>query len=136
MINVAELARRLGSVVAGGSAGRVGARVTADEVLAYLRPQSAERAALELGRDGRDLGRLDRVVAGLPLLVAEERLSRRHPGFRRYFDALPRILFFYGRGYSSDEIASEMNFIATGFGVETVLAIVAQSIAKRVDQAA
>jgi hypothetical protein len=62
----------------------------------------------------------------------EERLTRKHPGFRRYFDALPRILFFYGRGYSADDIANEMNFVATGFGVDTVLKLVAQTVAKRV----
>lgn len=133
MINVTELARRLGSVV--GAGGGRGARVTPDEVLAYLRPQAAG-AAIELGRDQRDLDQIDRVVAILPRVVAEERLTRRHPGFRRYFDALPRILFFHGRGYSADQIASEMNFIATGFGVETVLAIVAQTIARRVARAA
>ena len=136
MINVTELARRLGSVVAGVGGGRSGDRVTPEDVLAYLRPQAAGGAAPELGRDQRDRARLDRVVASLPLVVAEERLTRRHPGFRRYFDALPRILFFYGRGYSTDEIASEMHFIATGFGVETVLAIVAQTIARRVAEVA
>jgi hypothetical protein len=131
VINVTELARRLGSVVGGGSSGRPGARVTPEEVLAYLRPQVAGAEVLER-RTQRDLDQIDRVVASLPRVVAEERLIRRHPGFRRYFDALPRILFFYGRGYSSDDIASQMSFIATGFGVETVLGIVAQTIARRV----
>jgi hypothetical protein len=133
VINVTELARRLGSVV---GAGRSGLRVTPAEVLAYLRPQDTGRAALELGRDRRELDRIGRVVASLPQIVAEERLARRHPGFRRYFEALPRIVFFYGRGYSADEIASEMSFIATGFGVEAVMDIVAQTIARRLAQAA
>ena len=131
MINVTELARRLGSVVVGGSAGRSAGRVTPEDVLAYLRPR-AEEAELADGRDRRDLDQIDRVVASLPRVVVEERLTRRHPGFRRYFDALPRILFFYGRGYSTDAIAAEMNFIATGFGVETVMGIVAQAVARRV----
>jgi hypothetical protein len=134
VINVTELARRLGSVVAGGSGRSVG-RVTPEEVLTYLRPQ-AVGAEPSPGRGQRDLDQIDRVVASLPRVVAEERLTGRHPGFRRYFEALPRILFFYGRGYSSDDIASEMNFIATGFGVETVMAIVAKTIAERVAQAA
>jgi hypothetical protein len=133
VINVTELARRLGSVVGGG---RSGLRVTPAEVLACMRPRGAGGAALEPGRDRLDLVQVERVVASLPQIVAEERLARRHPGFRRYFEALPRIVFFYGRGYSPDEIASEMNFIATGFGVEAVLEIVAQTIAKRVAQAA
>src|SRR5437870_2545173 len=115
MINVGELARRLGSVV-GRPSGDARVQVSSDEVLAYLRPHAAGAAAIELGRDQRDLDQVDRVIAALPLVVAEERLTRRHPGFRRYFEALPRILFFYGRGYSSDEIASEMGFIATGYG--------------------
>jgi hypothetical protein len=132
VINVTELARRLGSVVGAGSAG---GRVTPEDVLAYLRPQAAGDEIVRLG-DRRDRDQVDRVVATLPRVVAEERLTRRHPGFRRYFDALPRILFFYGRGYSPDEIASEMSFIATGFGVETVLGIVAQTIARRVARAA
>jgi len=133
VINVTELARRLGSVVAGGSSSRSVGRVTFEDVLAYLRPQ-ADAAEPTLSRDQRDLDQIDRVVTSLPRVVAEERLTRRHPGFRRYFEALPRIIFFYGRGYSSDAIASQMNFIATGFGVETVMAIVAKTIAERVDR--
>ena len=134
MINVNELARRLGSVVAGGP-GRSSGRVTPDEVLAYLRPRDEDGQAA-LGRSRRDLDQVDRVIASLARVVVEERLARRHPGFRRYFDALPRILFFYGRGYSFEEIASEMNFIATGFGVEAVLAIVAKTVAERARRAA
>jgi hypothetical protein len=134
VINVTELARRLGSVVGGVSPGR-SAPVTPDEILAYLRPRP-DGVVLAIARDRRDIDQIDRVVSILPRVVVEERLSRRHPGFRRYFDALPRILFFYGRGYSPDEIASEMSFIATGFGVETVLGIVAQTIARRVARAA
>ena len=100
-------------------------------MLAYLRPRTSDGGLLP-GRDQRDLAQIDRVVASLPRVVVEERLSGRHPGFRRYFDALPRILFFYGRGYSNEAIAGQMNFIATGFGVETVMGIVAQTIARRV----
>jgi hypothetical protein len=133
VINVTELARRLGSAVA-GAGGRSGLRVTPAEVLALLRPR--DDAAAEPVRDPRELAQIDRVVASLPRLIVEERLARRHPGFRRYFEAMPRILFFYGRGYSPEEIASEMNFIATGFGVETVMSIVAQTVAKQVVRAA
>ena len=104
-------------------------------MLVYLRPRSSD-GDLPHGRDQRDLDQIDRVVASLTRVVVEERLSRRHPGFRRYFDALPRILFFYGRGYSNEDIAGEMSFIATGFGVETVMGIVAQTIARRVARAA
>ena len=126
MLNVTDLARRLGGVVGGGGSNARAPRVTPDEVLQYLRPQGVAAAATEI----------DRVVATLPRVVVEERLTRRHPGFRRYFEALPRILFFYGRGYSTDEIANEMHFVATGYGVEAVLGIVAQTVAKRVAAAA
>jgi hypothetical protein len=116
------------------SGGR-GAGLTADEVLRYLRPHGAAgTVALELNRAPSDFDELDRAIAALPRLVIEERLPRRHPGFGRYFDSLPRILFFYGRGYSCDEIASEMTFVATGFGVETVLGIVAEMLAKRANR--
>jgi hypothetical protein len=134
VINVTELARRLGSVVAGAGSGRSSIRVTPEEVLAYLRPATDDLGRAR--RAQRDLDQVDRIVASLPRVVVEERLAARHPGFRRYFDALPRILFFYGRGYSTDDIAGEMNFIATGFGVETVMAIVAQTVARRVARAA
>lgn len=132
MINVAELARRLGSVVMPAGESRSAGRVTADDVRRYLRPHAVPGAAmLELGCSTVAIEEIERVVAVLPLVVVEERLQRKHPGFRRYFDALPRILFFYGRGDSADDIASEMNFVATGFGVETVMALVAEAVAKR-----
>lgn len=130
MLSVAELVRRLG--VAAPSGGR-GVGMSTDEVLRYMRPHGAA-IALEMDRDLRDLEVLNRALASLPLMVAEERLPGRHPGFARYFDSLPRLVFFYGRGYSCDEIASEMRFIATGFGVETVLRLVASAVAKRVNR--
>jgi hypothetical protein len=107
---------------------RDAARISAEDVLRYLRPNGE----LEVSCSPLAIREVDRVVATLPRLVVEERLTRKHPGFRRYFDALPRILFFYGRGYSADDIANEMNFVATGFGVDTVLKLVAQTVAKRV----
>jgi len=130
MLSVAKLVRRLG--VAAPRGGR-GVGLSTDEVLRYMRPHGAA-IALEMDRDPRDLELLDRALASLPLLVAEERLRSRHPGFARYFDSLPRLVHCYGRGLSCDEIASEMLFIATGFGVETVLRLMADVVAKRVNR--
>jgi hypothetical protein len=135
VINVTELARWLGKAVRPNGR-RQGGRFSSEDVLRYLRPQADDPAPAEPARDPRQLQQIDRVIATLPRVVVEERLARRHPGFRRYFESLPRIMFFYGRGYSSDEIANEMNFIATSYGVETVMTIVAQTVASRLERAA
>ena len=128
MIGVADLARRLSSVVARPERRE---RATADDVLAHLRPRRP------LDDDAAPSGAaIERLAAQLPRLIAEERLTRRHRGFSRYFEAMPRIVFLYGRGYTPDEIASELPFLSSGFGVETVLSIVAGAIARRVNRIA
>ncbi|HEV8635979.1 MAG TPA: hypothetical protein VG370_17275 [Chloroflexota bacterium] len=128
MIGVADLARRLGSVVARGERRD---RVTVGDVLAYLRPRGRlDEGVARLGDP------IERAAAQLPRLIDEERLARRHRGFSRYFETMPRILFLYGRGYTPEEIAAEMPFLSSGYGVETVLSIVADAIARRVNRAA
>ena len=119
MIGVAELARRF-SLVA-----RPTSRVAPAYVLAQLRPsgplESPDPRVLE-------------VAAQLPRLVVEERLAKKHRGFVRYFETLPRIVYLYGRGYGADEIASELPFLSSGYGVEVVLGLVAEVIAKRIGE--
>lgn len=137
MLDVAALARRLTGALPGQT--RSSRRLLSpDQVLRYLRP-GGERIAEELVADGQDprvFEALDRVVADLPRVIVEERLVRQHRGFNRYFDALPRIVYLWGRGLSAREIASDMRFIATDFGVETVLALVAAVAARRAALAA
>jgi|SRR5262245_836085 len=128
MLAVADLARRLSSVV--GLAER-SSRVTVGDVLAHLRPD--DPAAGGVARLGEAI---ERVAAQLPRLITEERLIRRHRGFSRYFETMPKIVFLYRRGYTPDEIAAEMPFLSSGYGVETVLSIVADAIARRVNRAA
>ena len=119
MIGVAELARRF------SFAPRARERVTAEHVLAQLRPRGPLDAA-----DQRVL----EVAAQLPRVIVEERLPRKHPGFTRYFETMPRIVHLYGRGYSPDDIAAEMPFICSGYGVEVVLGVVAEAVAKRIGE--
>ncbi len=136
MINVAELARRLSGVVGRPAAGARAARVTGADVLAYLGARSeAARAAFELEFGADVVAAIDRALSTLPQLVAEERLVRRNPGFVRYLEALPRIVFMAARGYSPEEIANSMNFLATEYGVEAVLGIAADAVAKRLARA-
>ena len=131
MINVADLARRLSTVV-GRPRDGVGVRLASADVLDYLRAQTpSASAAFELEHGVAAVERIDRALATLPMLIAEERLTKRHPGFGRYFEALPRIVFMTGRGYSSAEIANSMNFLATEYGVDAVLRILADTIVKR-----
>ncbi|HEY3080560.1 MAG TPA: hypothetical protein VGM69_11740 [Chloroflexota bacterium] len=128
MLAVADLARRLSSVV---TRAERPARVTVGDVLAHLRPDGPLEGGLaRLGEA------IERVASQLPRLISEERLARRHRGFSRYFETMPRIVFLYRRGYTPDEIAAEMPFLSSGYGVETVLAIVADAIARRVNRAA
>ena len=119
MIGVAELARRF------SLAPRAQPRVTAEHVLAQLGP----RAPL----DDADARVLD-AAAQLPRVIVEERLAKKHRGFTRYFETIPRIVYLYGRGYSPDEIAAEMPFLCSGYGVEVVLGVVAEAIAKRIGE--
>lgn len=126
MINVADLARRLGTVV--GRPAGAGLRLGAEDVLAYVRG-SAD--AFELEHGSAAVERLAAALSTLPRLIVEERLPKRHPGFVRYFEAAPRIVFMTGRGYSSEEIANSMNFLATEYGVDSVLGILADAVAKR-----
>jgi hypothetical protein len=127
MINVADLARRLSTAVGRPAGG--GLRLTTDDVLGYL--HGGASGALELEHGATAVERVDAALATLPRLIVEERLPKQHPGFVRYFEAAPRIVFMTARGYSSEEIANSMNFLATEYGVEAVLRIVAGAIAKR-----
>jgi hypothetical protein len=127
MPELADLARRLSAVVRAERPGRV----TVGDVLAHLRPDGPpEGGVARLGEA------IERVAAQLPRLISEERLARRHRGFSRYFETMPRIVFLYGRGYTPEQIAAEMPFLSSGYGVETVLSIVADAIARRVNRAA
>jgi hypothetical protein len=128
MLGVTDLARRLSAVVARAERP---ARVTVGDVLSHLRPDHPlEGGVARLGEA------IERVAAQLPRLITEERLVGRHRGFSRYFETMPRIVFLYRRGYTPDEIAAEMPFLSSGYGVETVLSIVADAIARRVNRAA
>lgn len=136
MINVADLARRLSEAVGRPAAGARSARLAGADVLTYLRARTAAaQAAFELEFGAEVAAAIERRLATLPQLVAEERLVRRHPGFVRYFEALPRIVFMSARGYSADEIANSMNFLATEYGIEAVLGIAADTVAKRLAKA-
>jgi hypothetical protein len=121
MIGVAELARRF-SLIA-----RPRAMVDPEYVLAHLRP----RGPLE-GADPRVL----EVAGQASRLIVEERMPKKHRGFTRYFETMPRILYLYGRGYSPDEIAAQMPFLCSGYGVDVVLRLIADAIAKRIGESA
>lgn len=135
MINVADLARRLSLAVGrSGTVSSNGPPVSAADVCAYIRRRTADERQARPELDPRAVQAIDRMLATLPRVVAEERLARRHPGFARYLDALPRIVFLASRGLSSDEIANQLTFIATDFGVDTILDLVAQTIAARTNR--
>jgi hypothetical protein len=119
MIGVAELARRF------NLATRPSARVSVEHVLAQLRPRGPLDEA-----DPRVLA----VAAQLPRVIVEERLPKKHRGFLRYFETMPRIVHLYGRGYSADDIAAELPFLCSGYGVDVVLRVVAEAIAKRIGE--
>jgi hypothetical protein len=121
LIGVTELARRF-SLVA-----RPEALAAPEYVLAHLRPRGPLEAA-----DPRVL----EVAAQAPCLIVEERMMKKHRGFTRYFETMPRILFLYGRGHSADEIAAQMPFLCSGYGVDVVLRLVATAIAKRIGERA
>jgi hypothetical protein len=117
MIGVAELARRF------SLAARPRGRVAPEYVLAHLRPRGPLEAA-----DPRVL----EIAGQASRLIVEERMPKKHRGFTRYFETMPRILYLYGRGYSADEIAAQMPFLCSGYGVDVVLRLVADAIAKRI----
>ena len=131
MINVADLAKRLTGVVGRPTNGG-GVRLSPHDVVGYIRAHTpAAATAFELEHGVAAATELDKALQTLPRLIAEERLAKRHPGFVRYFEAMPRIVFMSGRGYSSDEIATAMNFLATEYGIDAVLRILAETIVKR-----
>lgn len=131
MINVADLARRLTGVVGRPAVGG-GVTLSVADVLGYVRAHTpAAAAAFELEHGAGAAAELDKALATLPRLIVEERLPKRHPGFVRYFEAMPRIVFMSGRGYAGEEIANSMNFLATEYGVDAVLRIMAETIVKR-----
>jgi hypothetical protein len=77
-----------------------------------------------------------RMIERLPTILREPGIRRRYEGFQRYFDVLPRIVFMYHRGEPISKIASELSFIGTDTGVETVVRITAQIVAERLNQIA
>jgi hypothetical protein len=77
-----------------------------------------------------------RMIERLPTILREPGIRRRYEGFQRYFDVLPRIVFMYHRGVSVSQIASELAFIGTDTGVETVLRITSQIVAERLNRIA
>ena len=136
MLNVADLVRRLSSAVARApSKSTQCARLTTEDVLWAMGPRGDE----ELSRFGVDHGThmihaIDASLASLPRIVADEDLVRQRPGYSRYFEVLPRLMYLSGRGHSSDEIAAAMTFMATGRGVDAVLRMTAEAIARRVNR--
>jgi hypothetical protein len=75
-----------------------------------------------------------RMIERIPTILREPGVRRRYEGFHRYFDVLPRIVFMYHRGVPISKIASDLTFIGTDTGVETVLRITSQIVAERLNQ--
>ena len=94
------------------------------EVRDYLAGRATEADSVEIGR----------VVERLPTILREPGVRRRYEGFQRYFDVLPRIVFLYHRGTPVEKISSELSFLATDIGVETVLNITSQLVAERLNR--
>jgi len=101
-------------------------RYAATHVRDYLSGRATGPDSLEIGR----------VVERLPTILREPRVRRRYEGFQRYFDVLPRIIFLYHRGVPVAQIASELSFLATEIGIETVVNITSQLVAERLNQTA
>jgi hypothetical protein len=99
-------------------------RFNARQVRDYLAGQSDATGSDEIGR----------VVERLPTILREPGMRRRYEGFQRYFDVLPRIIFLYHRGTPVAQISSELSFLATETGVETVVSITSQVLAERLNR--
>jgi hypothetical protein len=94
-------------------------------VYAVLGGQARETADPTIGR----------IVERIPTILREPGVRRRYEGFQRYFDVLPRIVFLFHRGTPVSQIATDLSFLATDVGVETVLKITSQLLAERLNQA-
>jgi hypothetical protein len=100
-------------------------RYRAEQVYAVLR-----------GRDGEVADpAISRMVERIPTILREPSVRKRYEGFQRYFDVLPRIVFMVHRGTPVSQIATDLSFLATEIGIETVLKITAQLLAERLNQA-
>lgn len=119
MNRVIALARRL----VGRQEPQTEQRFTAAQVLAFLRGEIvAEQAEIE------------RQLALLPSLLHDEAVQRRYHHFPRYLEVLPRILFAYRRGVPPAQLIEELDFLATEYGIRTVVEITAQVLAERLNQ--
>lgn len=99
-------------------------RFAARQVRDYLSGGTTDPDAQEIGR----------VVERLPTILREPAVRRRYEGFQRYFDVLPRIIFLYHRGTPVAQISSQLSFLATDIGIETVLNITSQLVAERLNR--
>lgn len=108
---------------------------SARQVRTYLRALHARRAQESERIAERDAERIRRVLETVPTLVREPRVRRRYHGFDRYLEQLPKILVQYSHGKESREIAAELHFLATEYGVEAVIDITAQVVAERLSAA-
>lgn len=136
MLNVAALARRLSSAV-GRTPSSVTAtsRLTTNDVLQALGPRDEEMVSrFEFEHGPHPVKALENALGSLASIVAHEHLMRQRPGYVRYFEVLPRIVFMFGRGQTCEEIARSMNFMATGNGIETVLHMTAETVARRINR--
>ncbi len=136
MLNVSDLARRLtGAVTRGSSSSTRSAQVTEAEVVWAMGARDDETLSRFKTTHGpQAILAIDASLTSLPRILADEHLMRRRPGYVRYFEVLPRIIFLWGRGHSSDEIAGVMTFMATGIGVDNVLRMTAEVIARRINR--
>ena len=100
-------------------------RYRADQVYAVLSGQGNAAADPAIGR----------IVERIPTILREPGVRRRYEGFQRYFDVLPRIVFMFHRGTPVSQIATDLSFLATEIGIETVLKITSQLLAERLNQA-
>ena len=98
-------------------------RYSVAQVLAVLRGETVpEQAAIE------------RQLALLPVLLNDEAVQRRYRHFPRYLQVLPRILFAYRQGVPPAQLIEELDFLATEYGIRTVIEITAEVLAERLNQ--
>ena len=102
-------------------------RFTSEQVKRYLDRQIelAEADALAIRRALESVGEI----------ADDPRFAYRFRGFPSYVEVLPKIMFLYLLGKSPREIARALNFLATDYGVETVVDIATQVVAERLNAA-
>ncbi|MBI2938971.1 MAG: hypothetical protein HYY04_00920 [Chloroflexi bacterium] len=96
---------------------------SAEQVLAVLR-----------GEGDAVLPQIERQIAMLPALLGDEEVEQQFQHYPRYFEVLPRIIFQYRRGIPPGEIADNLDFLATEYGVQAVMEITARVLAERLNQ--